>query len=71
MKCNYCGTPGHLRKVYMGTKRASTNQVEEVLTVERWKYRDKFFKTLTMDGKSLRFEIDSGATVSVVNINTV
>lgn len=26
IKCNSCGTPGHLQKVCMGGKRASTNQ---------------------------------------------
>ncbi|XP_039306745.1 uncharacterized protein K02A2.6-like [Solenopsis invicta] len=65
IKCNYCGTPGHLRKVCMGAKRASANQIEEVLTAEHPNYRDKFFKTLTVDGKALRFEIDSGAAVSI------
>jgi len=52
IKCNYCGTPEHLRKVCMGAKRASANQVEKVLTVEHWNHQDKFFKTLVVDGKS-------------------
>jgi len=55
----------------MGAKRASADQVEEVLTVEHWNHRDKFFKTLVVDGKTLRFEIDSGAAVSVVSTGTV
>lgn len=73
VKCNYCGTPGHLRKVCMGAKRASANQVEEILNVEHWKYcgSTKFFKTLTGDRKSLRFEIDSGAAVSILSTSTV
>jgi len=55
----------------MGAKQASVNQVEEVLTVEHWNHRDKFFKTLVVDGKTLRFEIDSGAAVSVESTSTV
>ncbi|XP_029165366.1 uncharacterized protein K02A2.6-like [Nylanderia fulva] len=71
IKCNFCGTPGHLRKVCMGAKRASANQVEEVLQVEHCEHRGKFFKTLVVDGKPLRFEIDSGAAVSIVSTSTV
>lgn len=70
IKCNFCDTPGYLRKVCMGAKRASANQVEEVLTVEHWEHRNKFFKTLAVDGKPLRFEIDSGAAVSIVSTST-
>lgn len=55
----------------MGAKHASANQVEEVLTVKHWKYRDKFCRTLTVDEKSLRFEIDSGAAVFNVSTSTV
>lgn len=51
VKCNYCGTPGHLRKVYMGAKRASANQVEEVLTVERWKYRNSLKRSQWMESR--------------------
>lgn len=70
-KCNNCGTPGHLQKVCMGGKQASANQVEEVLLLEHTNFRDKFFETLTVDGRPVRFEIDSGAAVTIISIRTL
>lgn len=55
----------------MGAIRASANHIEEVLTVEYGEHRDKFFETLMVEGKSLHFEIDSGAAVSIVSTSTV
>lgn len=68
IKCNNCGTPGHLWKVCMGLKRVTANQIEEVFVVE---HRDKFYKVLNVEGQSLRFKIDSGAAFSIVSTRTV
>ncbi|XP_039313535.1 uncharacterized protein LOC120359592 [Solenopsis invicta] len=65
-KCNKCGTPGHLQKMCMGAKRATMNQVEEVFLLEHNDYRDKFFETLIVDGIPLRFEVDSGAALTII-----
>ncbi|XP_024893068.1 uncharacterized protein K02A2.6-like, partial [Temnothorax curvispinosus] len=66
VKCLNCGTPGHLRKVCMAAKRAPANQVEEILVVEHSEFREKFFETITVEGKPLRFEVDSGAAVTII-----
>ncbi|XP_071575575.1 uncharacterized protein [Temnothorax nylanderi] len=71
IKCNNCGTPGHLQKVCMSAKRSNTNQIEEVLLLEHTEFRDKFFETLMVDGRPLRFEIDSGAAVTIVSTRTL
>ncbi|XP_024890648.1 uncharacterized protein K02A2.6-like, partial [Temnothorax curvispinosus] len=71
VKCLNCGTPGHLRKVCMAAKRAPANQVEEILVVEHSEFREKFFETITVEGKPLRFEVDSGAAVTIVSTHTL
>lgn len=71
IKCNNCGTPGHLQKVCMGSKRVNANQVEEVFVAEQIEHRNKFYKVLSVEGQSLRFEMDSGAAVSIVSVRTV
>lgn len=55
----------------MGTKRVTTNQIEEVLVTEHIAHRDRFYKILSIEGRPLRFEIDSGAAVSIVSAGTV
>lgn len=71
IKCNNCGTPGHLRKVCMGSKLVTTNQIEEVFVAEHAEHRDKFCKVFNVEGQSLRFEIDSGAAILIVSVRTV
>lgn len=71
IKCNNCGTPGHLRKVCMGSKRATTNQIKEVLITEQVEHRNKFYKVIRVEGQSLRFDIDSGAAVSIISASTM
>lgn len=60
-----------MRKICRVAKRAATNVIEEVLLVEHTEHRGKFYKTLKVKGKPLRFEVDSGAAVSIVNIGIV
>jgi len=55
----------------MGIKKASTNQVKEVLLVEHVEFRDKFFKIFTVEGQPLCFEVDSGVVITVVSIRTL
>lgn len=71
IKCNNCGTPGHLQKVCMGAREAPTNQMEEVLLIEHTEFRDKFYETLTVERRPLRFEVDSGAAVTIVSTGTL
>jgi len=50
----------------MGAKRVTANQIEEVLLIQRTKYRDKFYETPLVNSKPLCFEIDNGVTVTII-----
>ncbi|XP_071652688.1 uncharacterized protein [Temnothorax longispinosus] len=68
--CKKCGTPGHLQKVCMGGKRTnpdytSVNQVKEIMLLERSGYRDKFYETMSVNNIPVKFEVDSGAAVTI------
>ncbi|XP_024893887.1 uncharacterized protein LOC112468774 [Temnothorax curvispinosus] len=65
VKCNACGKSGHLKKVCFQVSR-ETNQLEEILLMEHTQFRDKIFTTLLVNDKQVKFEIDSGAAVSVM-----
>ncbi|XP_071635762.1 retrovirus-related Pol polyprotein from transposon 17.6 isoform X1 [Temnothorax longispinosus] len=65
VKCNACGKSGHLKKVCFQRDR-ETNQLEEILQLEHTQFRDKISTTLLVNGKQVKFEIDSGAAVSVM-----
>nr|XP_003708371.1 PREDICTED: uncharacterized protein K02A2.6-like [Megachile rotundata] len=84
--CNLCKTKGHMMKMCMKAKRvhnADTNYLETelekvedifeniyLLECEQAIHRDKFFTTLRVDGKLVKFEVDSGAAVTIMSINT-
>jgi len=46
----------------------STNQLEEILSLEHKDHRGKFVITLEVDGKVIEFEVDSGAAITVMNV---
>ncbi|XP_011688856.1 PREDICTED: uncharacterized protein K02A2.6-like [Wasmannia auropunctata] len=69
VRCSGCGTKGHLQKVCFKAKK-HTNQLEDILQLEHPKYRTKFHCTLKVDNKQVRFEIDSGSAVTVINRHT-
>lgn len=66
IKCHNCGKQGHLRTVCF--KRSSaTNQLEEIMSLEHTDHRNKFLISLLVEGKSMTFEVDSGAAVTVLS----
>jgi len=65
-KCNFCGKCGHLQKVCFQWNR-ETNTITEILQLEHTQYRDKIVTTLR--DKEVKFEIDSGAAVSLIAEN--
>lgn len=66
IRCSGCGGSGHLVKVCFKKKEAA-NQLDEVLQLEHSDYRDKFFCTLLVNSKEIRFEVDSGSPVTIMN----
>ncbi|XP_011707478.1 PREDICTED: uncharacterized protein LOC105462524 [Wasmannia auropunctata] len=66
VKCNACGRAGHLQKVCFQRKREA-NAVSEILQVEHVQFRDKISTTLAVNDKEVKFEIDSGAAVSLMS----
>lgn len=67
--CKNCGIKDHLQKVCMRRNRAATNQVDEILWMhaDQQKYREKFYVTVNIEKKQVRFEVDSGAAVTIVS----
>ncbi|XP_071626494.1 uncharacterized protein [Temnothorax longispinosus] len=68
IRCHGCGKQGHLRTVCFA--KGSTNQLQEILSLEHVNFREKFLTTLEINGKPLEFEVDSGAAVTVKMSNT-
>jgi len=66
VRCYGCGKLGHLRAVCFKAT-SSTNNLEEMLSLEHAKYRDKFVLSLEIEGKKVEFELDSGAAVTVMS----
>ncbi|XP_024885624.1 uncharacterized protein LOC112463445, partial [Temnothorax curvispinosus] len=65
IRCHGCGKQGHLRTVCFA--KGSTNQLQEILSLEHVNFREKFLTTFEINGKPLEFEVDSGAAVTVVS----
>jgi len=66
VRCYSCGKLGHLRAVCF-KNTSSTNNLEEMLSLEHSNYRDKFLLSMEVEGKKVEFEIDSGAAVTVMS----
>ncbi|KMQ86353.1 hypothetical protein RF55_14672 [Lasius niger] len=66
VRCSGCGGSGHLVKVCF-KKKESANHLDEVLQLEHTDQRDKFFCTLSVNNKRIRFEVDSGSAVTIMN----
>ncbi|XP_011860127.1 PREDICTED: uncharacterized protein K02A2.6-like [Vollenhovia emeryi] len=66
IKCHSCGKIVHLQKVCRSGKKRSNNANTEILAVEHVQYRDKMLTSLIVNNKRIRFEIDSGATVTLI-----
>lgn len=47
------------------------NIVEEIALLEHTEHREKYYEVFRIEGKTLRFEVDSGAAVSVISTDTV
>ena len=73
--CRNCGTKGHLQKVCMRKKPVTTNQLNDTtqlndilcLQTGQERYRQKYMVTVKIEGRQIRFEIDSGAAVTIVS----
>lgn len=65
-KCNAYGKTGHLQRVCFQRNKQQNNQLTEVLQMEHTQFRDKWETTLLVSDKRVKFEIDSGAVVSVM-----
>lgn len=65
VRCHGYGKQGHLSTICFS--QGSANQLQEILSLEHTNHRDKFLVTLTVNGKPMEFEVDSGAAVTVVN----
>jgi len=66
VRCHSCGKLGHLRAVCFKAT-SSSNNLEEMLSLEHANYRDKFVLSLEIEGKKVEFELDSGAAVTVMS----
>lgn len=70
--CKFCNVKGHLQKVCTkAAKQASdTNQVEVeeivALETEHAIFREKFKTNVIVNDKEIQFEVDSGASVSIM-----
>lgn len=62
VKCNSCGKCGHLQKICFQRNREA-NAVTEILQLEHVQYREKI---VLVNDKEVKFEIDSGAAVSLM-----
>lgn len=47
-------------------KPVETNQIEEILQLEHFDQRDKFYTTLQVNNQSVQFEVDSGSAVTIM-----
>lgn len=47
-------------------KKIETNQIEEILQLEHFDHRDKFYTTLQVNNQSIQFEVDSGSAVTIM-----
>lgn len=66
VRCNNCGKQGHLGAVCF-YKKSNTNQLQEILNLEHTGHRDKYIRSLMVNGKPMEFEVDSGAAVTVIS----
>ncbi|RLU16162.1 hypothetical protein DMN91_011922 [Ooceraea biroi] len=67
--CLSCGGKGHIQRVCMKKSKASVNPLSEILCVqgEHQEYRGKYYTTMIVDKVPVRFEIDSGAAVTIIS----
>ncbi|XP_018406799.1 PREDICTED: uncharacterized protein K02A2.6-like [Cyphomyrmex costatus] len=70
VRCSGCGGSGHLAKVCF-KKKEYANNLDEVLQLEQAEQRDKFFCVLLVNNKRIRFEVDSGSAVTIMNCEQV
>lgn len=69
IRCDGCGKPGHLRSVCF-TSRVHVKQIvdiQEIRQVEHTSHRNKFLRTLEVNGKHVEFELDTGAAVTIMS----
>lgn len=69
VRCNGCGKQGHIRAVCFSNKETMTplSYVEEINHIEHTSFRDKFVRTLEVNGQYIEFEIDTSAAVTIMS----
>lgn len=67
--CRNCGTKGHLQKICKRKSKVAANELGEILSTqtEHREFREKYYTTVILGDKEARFEIDSGAAVTIVS----
>ncbi|CAL1678848.1 unnamed protein product [Lasius platythorax] len=65
--CRSCSTKGHLQKVCKRKSKVAANELGEILSAqtEHNEFREKYYTTVILGEKEARFEIDSGAAVTI------
>lgn len=66
VQCFSCGKNGHLNTVCF-KKSATNNQLQEILALEHNDQHDKYFISLKVNDKLIKFKIDSGSAVTVIS----
>lgn len=67
--CRSCGIKGHLKKVCRKSRKVTANESGEILMTraEHGEFREKYYSPVILQGNQIRFEIDSGAAVTIVS----
>ena len=83
-KCNACGKIGHLKRMCKSRTQGAVKTVEDTSTTVSEQYQlyqledatmpkatdNPYVVTLTVEGKELQFEIDTGASLSLISEET-
>lgn len=77
LNCSKCNRKGHVAQVCMknsnSTGKQQVHDIEEILAIhskEHVGFRSKFTVSLLVNNMQFRFEVDSGAAVSIISFNT-
>lgn len=77
LNCSKCNRKGHVAQVCMkngnSTGKQQVHDIEEILAIHNKEYvgfRSKFTVSLLVNNMLFRFEVDSGAAVSIISFST-
>ncbi|XP_011859462.1 PREDICTED: uncharacterized protein K02A2.6-like [Vollenhovia emeryi] len=72
IKCLSCGKSGHIKKVCkLKTLKYNKpeNQTLDILAAEHTEFRKTIYSTLNVNGRNVQFEVDSGASVTLMSLD--